>query len=78
MDSGRISALATLEILETGQPRRWSEEEKIRIVSESLAGRGWQRLVATTFSRAASPVAARCYGTIQSGMQRVLCGCDRR
>jgi hypothetical protein len=38
-----------LEVVDTGRRRRWSEEEKLRIVAESLSG---PRLVsATNFSR---------------------------
>jgi transposase len=48
MDSHTISALGRLEIVETGRRRRWSEDEKLRIVLESLAGR---RLVSATARR---------------------------
>ena len=37
MDSHTISALNRLEVVETGRRRRWSEEEKARIVLESLS-----------------------------------------
>lgn len=48
MDSHTISALGRLEIVETGRRRRWSEDEKLRIVLESLAG---PRLVSATARR---------------------------
>jgi|tagenome__1003787_1003787.scaffolds.fasta_scaffold20935714_2 transposase len=48
MDSHTISALGRLDVVETGRRRRWSEEEKIRIVSESLAG---PRLISATARR---------------------------
>jgi hypothetical protein len=47
MDSHTISALNRLEVVETGRRRRWSEEEKARIVLESLSG---PRLVACQLS----------------------------
>lgn len=37
MGSHTINALNRLEVVETGQRRRWSEEEKARIVLESLS-----------------------------------------
>jgi len=37
-----------LEIVETGRHRRWSDEEKLRIITESLAG---PRLVSATARR---------------------------
>jgi transposase len=37
-----------LEVVDTGRRRRWSEEEKLRIVAESLSG---PRLVSTTARR---------------------------
>jgi transposase len=41
MDSHTHSGPAgRLEVVETGRRRRWSIEEKLRIVSESLSGRG--------------------------------------
>ena len=54
MDSHTISALNQLEVVETGRRRRWSEEEKARIVLESLSE---PRLVAAT---------ARQYGLSRS------------
>lgn len=50
MDSHTISALGVgrLEIVETGGRRRWSEDEKLRIVLESLAV---PRLVSATARR---------------------------
>jgi transposase len=48
MDSHTISALGRLEVVETGRRRRWSEDEKLRIVLESLAG---PRLVSATARR---------------------------
>ncbi|WP_038381324.1 IS66-like element accessory protein TnpA [Bradyrhizobium elkanii] len=48
MDSHTISALNRLEVVETGRRRRWSEEEKARIVLESLSE---PRLVAATARR---------------------------
>ncbi len=48
MDSHKVSALERLEIVETGRRRRWSEDEKARIVLESMAG---PRLVAPTARR---------------------------
>ena len=43
MDSHTISALNRLEVVETGWRRRWSEEEKARIVLESMSSRVWLR-----------------------------------
>ena len=37
-----------LEVVETGRRRRWTEDEKLRIVAESLSGR---RLVSSTARR---------------------------
>lgn len=37
MDSHTISALNRLEVVDTGRRRRWSDEEKARIVLESLS-----------------------------------------
>jgi transposase len=37
-----------LEVVETGRRRRWSEEEKLRIIAESLSG---PRLVSATARR---------------------------
>ena len=48
MDSRTISASGKLELVETGRRRRWSEDEKVRIVLESLAG---PRLVSATARR---------------------------
>jgi transposase len=48
MDSPTHSAFAKLEIVESGRRRRWSEDEKVRIVLESLAG---PRLVSATARR---------------------------
>ncbi len=48
MDRHTISGLGRLEVVETGRRRRWSEDEKIKIVLESLAG---PRLVSTTARR---------------------------
>ena len=48
MDSHKVSALERLEIVETGRRRRWSEDEKARIVLKSMAG---PRLVAPTARR---------------------------
>ena len=48
MDSHTHSAFGKLEVVETGRRRRWSEDEKVRIVLESLAG---PRLVAATARR---------------------------
>jgi transposase len=48
MDSRATSAFGRLEIVETGRRRRWSEDEKVRIVLESLAG---PRLVSVTARR---------------------------
>lgn len=48
MDSHTISALDRLEVVERGRRRRWSEEEKARIVLESLSG---PRLVSATARR---------------------------
>lgn len=50
MDSHTPSAqrVQRLEIVETGRRRRWSEDEKLRIVVESLAG---PRLVSATARR---------------------------
>jgi transposase len=43
--SGRVERL---EVVDTGRRRRWSEEEKLRIVAESLSG---PRLVSATARR---------------------------
>jgi transposase len=48
MDSHTHSAFGKLEVVETGRRRRWSEDEKVRIVLESLAG---PRLVSATARR---------------------------
>src|SRR5829696_6650089 len=48
MDSYTHSAFGRLEIVDTGRRRRWSEDEKARIVLESLAG---PRLVSATARR---------------------------
>src|SRR4051812_6692115 len=48
MDSHTRSAFGRLEVVETGRPRRWAEDEKARIVLESLAG---PRLVSATARR---------------------------
>ena len=48
MDSHTYSALNRLEVVDTGRRRRWSEEEKARIVLESLSE---PRLVAATARR---------------------------
>src|SRR4029078_4440671 len=48
MDSHTISALNRLEVVETGRRRRWSEEEKARIVLERVSD---PRLVARTARR---------------------------
>ncbi len=37
MDSHTINALNRLEVVETGRRRRWSEEDKARIVLESMS-----------------------------------------
>ncbi len=49
MDSHKRSAqVERLEVVETGRRRRWSEDEKLKIVLESLRG---PRLVAVTARR---------------------------
>ena len=48
MDSHTLRTLDRLEIVETARRRRWSEDEKVRIVLESMAG---PRLVAPTARR---------------------------
>ena len=48
MDSHTHCAFGRLEVVETGRRRRWSEDEKVRIVLESLAG---PRLVSATARR---------------------------
>jgi transposase len=48
MDSHTISALNRLEVMDTGRRRRWSEEEKARIVLENMSG---PRLVSATARR---------------------------
>jgi transposase len=35
MDSHKARSVSRLEVVETGRRRRWSEEEKLRIVAES-------------------------------------------
>jgi hypothetical protein len=39
MDSHKVRAVSRLEVVKTGRRRRWSEEDKVRIVAESYAGR---------------------------------------
>ena len=48
MDSHTHSAFGRLEIVETGRRRRWTDEEKRRIVLESMSG---PRLVSETARR---------------------------
>jgi transposase len=48
MDSHTISAPKRLEVVQTGRRRRWSKEEKARIVLESMSE---PRLVAATARR---------------------------
>jgi transposase len=49
MDSHTQSAqVSRLEVVETGRRRRWSEDEKLRIIAESLRG---PRLVSATARR---------------------------
>src|SRR3954452_13472393 len=48
MASHTISAMGRLDVVETGRRRRWSEDEKLRIVLESMAG---PRLISTTARR---------------------------
>ena len=48
MDSHTLRTLDRLEIVESGRRRRWTEDEKVRIVLESMAG---PRLVAPTARR---------------------------
>ena len=48
MDSHTHSGFRRLEIVETGRRRRWSEDEKRRIVLESMSG---PRLVSATARR---------------------------
>jgi len=48
MDSHTVGSLGRLEVVETGRRRRWSEDEKLKIVLESLAG---SRLVSATARR---------------------------
>ncbi|WP_253624515.1 MULTISPECIES: transposase [unclassified Bradyrhizobium] len=48
MDNHTISTLHRLEVVGTGRRWRWSEEEKVRIVLESLSE---PRLVAATARR---------------------------
>jgi transposase len=48
MDSHKVSPLSRLEVVETGRRRRFSEDEKLKIVLESLAA---PRLVSATARR---------------------------
>ena len=48
MDGHKGSTLERLEIVETGRRRRWSDDEKLRIVMESLSA---PRLVSATARR---------------------------
>ena len=48
MDGHTHSGFGRLEVVETGRRRRWSEDEKARIVLDSLAG---PRLVSATARR---------------------------
>jgi transposase len=49
MDSGKVSAqVGRIEVVETGRRRRWSEDEKLKIVLESLQA---PRQVAATARR---------------------------
>jgi transposase len=48
MDCHKVRSVSRLEVIETGRRRRWSEDEKLRIVAESYAG---PRRVASTARR---------------------------
>ncbi len=48
MDSHTISAFGRLEVVETGRRRRWTEDEKAKIVLESLQA---PRLISATARR---------------------------
>jgi transposase len=48
MDNHKVRSVSRLEVVETGRRRRWSEEDKLRIVAESYAG---PRRVASTARR---------------------------
>ena len=48
MDSHKHNAFERLEIVETGRRRRWSDDEKLRIVMESLSA---PRFVSATARR---------------------------
>ena len=62
MDSHKVRTVSRLEVVDTGRRRRWSEEEKLRIVAESYAGprrlasaarrHGLSRSLLTTWRRA--------------------------
>ena len=44
MDSHTQSGqVGRLEVVETGRRRRWSEDEKLRIVARACGDRGWYR-----------------------------------
>src|SRR5579864_4293811 len=50
MDSHTQSAqVRRLEVVETGRRRRWTEDEKVRIVAESLSGPGLTAVTARRY-----------------------------
>lgn len=53
MDSDSVQ-VRRLEVVETGRRRRWTKEEKIRIVEESLAGRNRASATARRYGIAGS------------------------
>jgi transposase len=81
MDSHKRSTqLERLEVVETGRRRRWSDDEKLRIVTESLAPRaisstarrhGISRSLLMTWRRSfgPEPIGPQCD---QSGFARVV------
>jgi transposase len=62
MDSHKVRLVSRLEVVDSGRRRRWSEDEKLRIVAESYAGprrvdstarrHGISRSLLTTWRRA--------------------------
>ena len=81
MDSHKRSTqLERLEVVETGRRRRWSDDEKLRIVTESLAPRaisstarrhGISRSLLMTWRRSFGPEPISPEGE-QSGFARVV------
>ena len=63
-----------LEVVETGRRRRWTEEEKLRIVMESLSGPRMGSVTARRYAIARSLLAAwrRRFGVQAAGASRFV------